>query len=332
MQIRTGIQPFNEYWINCLLNMVFSVITSAEPSYMAATYLNDYDYEVGVWETEPSETNTEGNRTIHNHLILNQMQDFLEKYIHGKFSYQPISFRDDEHCLDIIKGHVRQKEFVLVGVDVFYWVPGSFGYGQNHWNHHSFINGYDDEKKVFYIFDEDINGYVEQEIPEERFLLALNKAIIEPHGFIIKPPEHIPPFTFSINDVVKNAEKLINQISTMQIGPFWILTDNDFNTGIQQGVIIVLIYQVMHRHYANELLFRVVLNKYCDTDTISSLVRISKELQNGWSTVKSQMLKVYKSETDRRKILDDVNELVKHLFLKEVEMWNKVVDRLRDTT
>ena len=323
MRVDSGIIPFKDYWLNCYYNMVFSLLISAEPSYIAAAYLNDYHYEAAEWGIEKKD-----GITYYNHLQLEPMRKFLKNGVYGVFTFIPVSFRDDRHCLDIIKSHIRQKELLQIGVHLFYWLPGSFNFGVNHWYHYSFINGFDEEKKIFYAFDEDASGYDEHAIPEERFLTAVQNSTIMPHGNIIKLQNPVPPYKFSIDDVVLNAKKIIAEINMMDMSPFWILTDDDFDANRRRDVSTVHIFQITNRHKANEFLFKKILYEYCDSNITTDLVQLSRELQNGWSIIKSQMIRVYKSKAGRKQRLDAINDNMKRLFAKEIKMWNKVVENI----
>ncbi|HEX2944452.1 MAG TPA: hypothetical protein VHT96_00675 [Clostridia bacterium] len=315
MLVSLGLKPFSEYWITCYYNKILSIFTSIDPSYRYAAYMNDYHYDIHDWN--------------YNHLQLRPMIEFVEKYIQGVFTYLPIYFREEGTGLDVIKDHIRQKEIVQVGVDLFYWLPSSINFGVNHWYHTSMINGFDDEKKVFYVFDDDNFGYAEQEIPEERFLLATNNCTLKSHGDILKITGDLRPYVFSSNDVVRNAKRLIDEIGAMKMEPFWLLSEEQFNTGEMRDTIAVHIFQISKRHYANGFLFQNLLNEYCDSDIICSLVDRSKKLQKNWLIVRSKVLLVHNTKTDRSKKLSAVNEICKRLFYEEMEMWNFLIDNIK---
>jgi hypothetical protein len=324
MMVSLGFKPFNDYWITCYYNKIFTILTSIDSSYKLAAYLNDYHYDVQLWGA----TN-EKNAPLYNHLVQQPFKMFKEQYLQGLFIYQPIRFREEENFLDILKNHIRQKEIVQVGIDLFYWLPDSMNFGVNHWNHTAVLNGYDDEKKVFYAFDADNSGFDEQEIPEDRFLLAIKSCVLDTHGDILKLADQFHPYQFSLSDVVINAKRLIDEISTMNTDSFWLLTDDDFDKGRRRDIIAIQIFQIASRHIGNGLLFQRVLNEYCDNDIIENLVQRSKKLQDGWLIARSKLLIIYRSKTDRWKQLASLNEDIKCLFNDELEMWDSVIKNIK---
>ncbi len=324
MLVRLGLKPFNDYWITCYYNKILTILTSIEPSYKISPYLNDYHYDVQLWGTAGPDENS----TLFNHLCLQPMRMFREQYLQGIFTYQPLHFRDEENCLEILKTLILQKEIIQVGVDLFYWLPNSMSFGVNHWHHTAVIDGFDDEKKVFYAFDEDNSGYDAHEIPEERFLSAIKNCNLDPHGDILKIASPIRPYILSINDVVSNAKRLVEELSTMKTDPFWLLADEDFDKSRRRDVIAIHLYQISNRHKANGILFRLKLNEYCDSELINQLVQRSGKLQNGWLIVRSQLLIVYKLKTDRSRKIADVNDACKRLFSEEIEMWDTLIENI----
>lgn len=48
-----GIVPFKEFYMNCILNNYFEVLTYLHPSYKTAAYLNSYTYYIRDFYQEP---------------------------------------------------------------------------------------------------------------------------------------------------------------------------------------------------------------------------------------------------------------------------------------
>ena len=175
MNIDLGIKPFSDFWINCIFNVQMSILNTLEPSYKYAAYLNDYRYS--IFETLAD------NDVVTWFLGINYVEEVVPKYIDKCFTNENLSLQNDPCCLEKIKNYVRQKKYVAVGVDLFYLIPQSFFWGKYHWRHYSLLNGFDDEKKVFYVFDEDLSGYTCCEVPGGKALWSHQICQVDPRCF-----------------------------------------------------------------------------------------------------------------------------------------------------
>lgn len=313
MKYSLGIKPFKEYWLNCSYNAIFSLLTSVEPSYRLAAFQNDYSYKISE--------DRESIKTIFNFLALQPMIEFKNEMNVLFCSSQPINFKYDKNYCDLLKELIRNKELVQVGVDLFYWIPDSICWNKHHWSHYSLIDGFDDEKKVFYVLDENINGFDIHEIPEERFLIAIHSSPIEPHGYKNRLFDNIPPYKFSIENVINNAKRLRDGLRTIKFDPLWKLKDDDYNKGYMMDLFSMHLFQIMNRHIANRFLFQAVQKEVHGTVIPDSIEQYCQDLYNGWKTLRNILVKMYFSD-GRDLIIIDINERCKNLFLKEFEMWD----------
>lgn len=314
MKFSLGLKPFKDYWLNCNFNTIFSVLTSSEPTYKLAAYLNDYSYEI-------DELNTPSN-TKFNCLILKPMLKFREEHLSYLFSPpRPLNFKYNKGYIDFLKDLIRKEELVTIGVDLFYWIPNSICWNRHHWEHYSLINGFDDERKVFYVLDENNSGYNEFEVPEERLLTAVQNSPLEPHGHVQGKINHIEQFKLDIKDVIYNAVRLKEELKTIKYGTLWQLSDQDFDEGHMSDLISMYIFQVANRHLANQLLLKALHKEIQNNEIINSLIQYSQDLQDGWVLVKNKMVKLYFTK-DRKPFIEDINLKCKSLFNKEYEMWD----------
>lgn len=317
MNISLNFEPFKPFWMNCKFNMLFSVLTTLEPSYNQAALLNDYSYIAFVKETP--------NYTKYNELTINPMVKYGEEYINMLFIEQKqLNFESKEQCFSILEKLVKKKEIILVGVDLFYWIPNSVCWDKHHWEHYSFINGYNDRKKVFYVFDENFNGYNEFEVPEDRLIRAVTSCPLEPHAFTLKLSKDIERFELSISEVKNNAERIINEINEIIPIVFWELSEKDFIEGHMCDLISTQIFQIVNRHIANQILMQELEDEIHNSLISNSLVKYCMELQEGWNIVKNKVIKIYFSN-DKKLLINDINKKCKMLFLKEIDMWEMLL-------
>ncbi len=318
MNYSVGIVPFKDYWLNCSFNMMFSIFISAEPSFRLAAYLNDYSYLISEIET-PSGTN------IH-YPTLHPMKNFEKKYLNQNIlTKQPINFKYDQNYIGFLKDLITKRTLLAIGVDLFYWIPNSVCWGKHHWEHYSFINGFDDEKKLFYVLDESTSGYNEHDIPEERLYASVKNSPLDPHGYIYKFLDEIGPFKFSLSEVISNAQRLSNELKQIRIKTLLQLSGEDLAAGHMCDLMSMYLHQIVNRHKANQFLFQTLYKKnMINMEAADILIRCSKALQDGWLIVKNLLVKAYIIKNKNSELIY-INESCKDLFFKEFEMWNKFI-------
>lgn len=320
MNFSLELKPFKDFWINCTFNMKYSILISIEPSFKYSPYLNNYIYKVLEKETP---TKTKLNYLKLWPLSISENDAF--------FSDEAINFKHENNYLNIIKMLVNRGNIVFIGVDLFYWIPNSLCWNKYHWNHYSLINGYNDEKKVFYVLDENYKGFDENEIPEEQFCLAINNSPLNPHGFICKVSNNIEPFKLSLDDVVANSKKLIDNLNKLKNNSLFELSDRDFKEGHYMDLFASYLSQIENRHKANRLLFCTLKDEKLITNNelIDELIKYTIELYNGWVIVKSKFVKAYFSDDNQSAIMQ-INQMCDSLFCKEQEMWKKLLNYIKN--
>lgn len=307
-------KPFNLFWINCVFNMMFSLLTSLERSYLSAALLNDYSYVVYDMKT-PNETNYKS-------LELRPMVKHGSEYRNLLFSEnKPLNYKCGDNYFNILKGLIEEDNIVLLGVDLFYWIPNSVCWNKHHWGHYSLINGCDDEKRMLYVFDENVYGYNEFEIPEDRLIKAISNFQNEPHVNIYKLSENIGRFELPISEAKDNAQRIISEIIEIMPMIFWDLCEKDFIEGHMCDLISMRIFQIVNRHIANQLLMQELGDDILSPAIRSSLIKYCIELQEGWAVVKKRLIRIYFSKYEKSALIN-LNEKCKLLFLKEIDMWN----------
>ena len=314
MDIRLNFKPFNLFWMDCQFNTLFSILTSMDKSYRAAALLNDYSYAVkqeqtpnDIWYNEVFVVNTVNNGDV-----------FKEKF----FPQQTcLNFKHDEDYIGLIKNFIKNNDAVMVGVDLFYWIPNSVCWNKHHWEHYAYINGFNDEKGVFYVFDENFYGFGEFEVPQDRMMKAIEGFPLEPHAIVYKLCNSIDKYELAVSEVRDNARRLIEEINEIMPLDFWILSEKDFTEGHMCDFISTHIFQIINRHIANQLLINELEDEISNLQFKSELEKYCIELQDGWNQVKTKLVKIYYSK-NRESMLHNLNIKCKDLFLKEIDMWN----------
>lgn len=314
MELKLDYTPFKTFWINCAYNTLFSLLTSFESSYKYAALLNDYSYLINEMQTP--------NETKYISLAVKPIAKYYDLYHNMLYSEQkPFNFNHGDNYFDILKELIQENKIILIGVDLFYWVPNSVCWNKHHWDHYSFINGFNDEKRVLYVFDDNFNGFDEFEVPEERLIKAIKHYPKKPSGYICKISKNIERFELSIHEVKDNARRLIYEISKKLTVTFWDLHEKDFIEGHMCDLICTQIFQIVNRHIANQMLIQEFDDRISNPAYGNLLLKYCKELQDGWTIVKNKLVKIYLSEY-KKSLISDLNEKCRYLLLKEIDMWN----------
>ena len=317
MRLRQNFKPFKLFWIDCQFNTLVSMLISVEPSYQPAPLLNSYSYLVGEEQTP--------NMTKYNYLCVKPTAQYWDKYKKVLYAQRkPLDFKDKLHCVDIVKRLVKRNKVVVVGVDLFYWIPNSICWKKHHWTHYSFVNGFDNKKRVFYVFDESFSGYNEFEIPEDRFITAIMNCQDSPHGYMFKLAKRIEKFQFNFSEVKENAKRIVDEINKIIPLTLWELSEEDFNGGHMCDLLSTQIFQIINRQIANQLLFEE-LDEVLSLPVRSVLSQYCRELQEEWTLVKNKLVRIYFSD-NRESLICDINKACTSLLLKEIDMWKMLLN------
>ncbi len=329
--------PFSDFWQNCQLNNVFSVLISVEPSYRHAAYLNDYSYYI----SENSIDNYSSARFLNLDYI-----GGIKKYIEDILIYKKVLdqdnrwskviniekyyFNNNERFIEEIQEKIKNGQVISVGVNLFYWIKGSISYNQYHYNHYALITGYDDDKLQYNTFDDDLFGYKSHMIPEEQFRIAfLNSDCKEPPAYLISVCEDIQPYKLSVYDVTTGARRVMDSISKLNTDNIWGIcaAPNKFGEAVDNCVINA--NRIVNRHQGNKLLFESLysLGVVKNTDIIGKYICTENELIEGWIEVKN-LITLCKFSEKNCLPLEKLYELNKRLFDKEFSLWYNVVDVL----
>lgn len=329
-------QPFSYFWQNCQLNNVLSVLTSLEPSYKLAAFLNDYNYTM-------IKTPIDEDTFVYS-LDLNY-KDGIKKYIEDILIYKKTIlpdqdnkwqkilkideyyFKNNSMFLEEVQKLIKNNKAVSVGVNLFYWVEGSISYEKYQYNHYALITGYDDKKLEYYTFDDDLYSYKSHVIPDERFRIAFSNSVFkEPPAFVVTVCENIEPYKLNINDVVNCANAIKENITSIDISDFWTIhfsSADKFSEAADNCIIKA--NRISNRHIGNKLLFEALytLGIVKNKAVTDKYIKIEDELIEGWIEVKN-IIAMCKYSGKNHLSTETLNKLNKRLLEKEYIMWNEL--------
>lgn len=316
MRYDVGIKPFTEFWVDCKCNLIYSILTTLDDSNKMYAYINSYSYSI-------LKKQSKGNEPFLN-LELNFEQNLFD-YIFINKNY--LSARSNENYLDQLKDLVKQKKYVLIGVDLFYWIPNSICWNKHHWYHYSFLNGFDDYTKDYFVLDENMKGYSEFIIPESRLNTAMQESTIKHDIKFYDINQNISKPIIGVDDLVKNSENIVKSINEIN-DDFWLMSEFDYDICYFQDLNAMNLFKIENRHKANYSLFSE-LHKMglLNGNTSLELQSICLELIYKWQLSKSQLIKSYYGKNRTEKILK-LNRNIRGLLNLEKSMWEKLVSSL----
>lgn len=317
MKLSMERKPFNEFWMNCMLNQAFSIAVSEEPSYRDAAYLNIYRYY--PWEAATDKDFR--YPTIDTLYYLDNPAKFplsqVIRYI------EPGHFRSKDTVLEEIKDMLKGGRNMSLNVDLYDWLPGSMAWKKFHWYHYSLFNGYDEERGTFYVIDDTLAGYEEHEVPSERLLKAygnaeynVNPNYMGPAYYVYNLQDRIQPYELKLSEVVDNAERLVKEIGAFSIEGMWNVDSDPEKKQAHLTYGLVGVNIICNRHIANTSLLRSLKEKNLIDETLHrSLSEQLDDVRGGWDLVKERFVT---GDFERDRELEFANGL----FAKEKAFWS----------
>jgi len=317
MKLSMERKPFNEFWMNCMLNQAFSIAVSEEPSYKDAAYLNIYRYY--PWEAATDKDFR--YPTIDTLYYLDNPAKFplsqVIRYI------EPGHFRSKDTVLEEIKDMLKGGRNMSLNVDLYDWLPGSMAWKKFHWYHYSLFNGYDEERGTFYVIDDTLAGYEEHEVPSERLLKAygnaeynVNPNYMGPAYYVYNLQDRIQPYELKLSEVVDNAERLVKELGAFSIEGMWNVDSDPEKKQAHLTYGLVGVNIICNRHIANTSLLRSLKEKGLINEPLHrSLSGQLDEVRGGWDLLKDRFVT---GDFERAREL----EFASGLFAKEKAFWS----------
>lgn len=316
MIYKHDITGFNEFWLDCDTEMMFSLLVSYNSLYKNIAYQNDYHYSI-VRSQTPHDIYFNEVRLIPD---ISYLREKTFKIL------AQITNSDTENNLTLIKKSLIEGHYVMIGVDLFEWVRENMCYHNLHVEHYTLLNGYNDEKNTFYTMETDNEMYREFEVSESMLIGAMEMMETLKYQVVVFDflPQLIEDKLFNLSHVRKNAKKIIKSIKPLLKQKFWIFSPEDYKGMFYRDMTVMYLLQINCRAKANRLLFRYL----CKKEKISQEYNIeAKELEKGWIGVHHSISKLY-FKKDAVEQMYQQNNKIHCLFLKELNLWKRF---LRDS-
>lgn len=305
------IEAFNEFWLDCDTEMLFSLLVSKNDRYRILAYRNDY-YYIALRACTPNRIYFEEMRSVQDISFLqNNFVHYVEKQRDMDLERNLVSIKRS-----LIKGH-----YVLAAVDLYAWIEENMCYQNHHVEHYALLHGYDDKKNLFYTMETDNERYREFLVSEQKLSEAMSMASTLQYQVVIFELEEKlqgqPLYTWK--DLRGNAKKIIRSIKPLLRKKFWLFSPKDFRNLFYRDMTVMYLMQINCRMKANRRLFAYLHEKEGFNEDFSEK---AEGLEMGWRDVRRSISKLYFKE-NAYECMEIQNEKIYNLLLEEKEMWEK---------
>ena len=127
MNYKIPIIPYNEFWLDCDTETLYSIIYSMNQKYKVHFYENNYTYDLLRVPSPSGEFF--GEIRLHQQFIelREKVLDIVEKR----------RFNNVTNAIDTIKKWIENGYLVQAGVDLYYWIEGNCCYNKHHVEHYT---------------------------------------------------------------------------------------------------------------------------------------------------------------------------------------------------
>ncbi|MFC9774154.1 hypothetical protein [Paenibacillus chitinolyticus] len=322
--VGTDIKPFNEFWMNCKYNALFSIASYYDPNNKYASYVNHYSFEHTNNYKDPSFK-----------LPIIKHAEFSEMLPNFTYSIENCHFENEENFLEELKQMIRQGQLVFLSVNLYSWIPGSFCYQRYHWSHFSLIKGYDEVNNCYLVLDDDMNGYNEFVVSEDTVVKCFRSSdyFTDRENWpypIVKLQLHQPllPYEVTLQTVQDHARRLVLDIEQFTIDDLWKFDEESELLSNHLDYSVIGVEYFYNRHIANVKLFKHLhKHKKINDELFETMLHHAKNLENGWQTIRNNLMKVKaKLKKSRNVPRDSIIAEAKLLFENEKLMWQLLVE------
>jgi hypothetical protein len=305
MKHSVDLKPFSDFWINCNVNISLSILAFTEPSYRILGAINAYNYDFT------------GEYCWWRHINL-----FYDGYFYKNIdflNYNKVILNESDFDKQI-KEFINNNKYIKMPLDLYYWMPNSFGWQRMHASHYQLITGYDDEKRVFYSYTDDFYGFGEKEIPYERF----NKALLIDElaeTTEITVDHNIKKFDYNSDLIINYAEIIMGNINYLSYTNYW-CSYNEEHTFLRA----IETYKIFERQKANIALLNDMKRRgYINENKYKILIEKVNNLKYKWGIIKSVFLKCFLGKKVPNYV--KMNNLIWEAFEYEYEFWDMFIKK-----
>ena len=273
MKHSVSAKPYTEYWMNCVLSLMVSLVSSYSPQCADAAVMNHYEYI------------NFGNSIWWKLLEVQYSPDFY-KELSSRIELRPLDKIEEDELVPMIKSYVDSDRLLMLTTDAYHLIKNSLHYHSTHMPHGWLFNGYDDQTGSFYIFSDNIGGFGENEVTAQDFELAIiPETYTQAYELVLDRREFA--YRLTLDEVRTNAAKINKSIAKLSDCNFWKCHSVEYTEDRCFDMS-----KLIGRQHANAVLFA----RLCECGLIDEALRRemterSGALELGWSSVRGIFLK-----------------------------------------
>jgi hypothetical protein len=317
--MKHDIKPFKDFSFSCFSAILFTLINYVEPENKISIYANNYVYEKRL-NTHPDTESKFISLCVKSDITL------LESVLLQDKKTINVKTLGEGSILEKIIELLDEGKIVLVEIDLYYGICDNLHYHKNHLFHMLMVNGYDEKKQIFYVFDTGNKGYKEYEMSFGH----LENAIISATGKLnfYTLGRETKKFDYGRDFFVMNAASIIESIQAIAktIDSVWnIQSFNIREIEYFRDKVLPNLYGMKHRQRANKKLIYYMDEKYEmeEANTIGDSFQYLEEEFGHYELMLGKMCRdgslLAHIEEFRTKILA--------LLMEECEVWKKFIEQ-----
>lgn len=318
VQMTSLIKAYNEHYMNCYLNNLFSIVCSKNSELKLLSYNNDFNY------------------TIQSHNKFRYLQfDYSDnfylliyKLIFGNNAFTQfdifslplgVESKVKSENLNEINMHLSNGNVVFLLIDLYDLNNGNIFYKKMHRNHYLLIIGYDYISKEYITLDEGNKGYCEYRICIDDIKILMNNAEKKVYYCTLSSIGNcLPKDIVSIEKIKNNAIRIKNQLMFI-LDSFSILTKPvNYN---EYCYLLIFIQRCFNRHVSNKHLINHI-RKEIITNTLEKIIEQNRVLISGWYNLRARLLK--NSALGLEMPYELIFDKMKKLIYDEIIFWDSL--------
>lgn len=313
--VRREIKPFNEFWINCESTMLHSLLITLDEKYRILAYINNYCYEHLRFPTP-------NHKWVDEVRVKTEISEMFQLVLKNG---RKMCWNDYFSALEDIKNFLRQGKIVMVGVDLYYWIPLNMCYKKHHVDHYAIINGFDEDRDIFFVMDTDNVKYKEFELSAENVANAIAHCDLYFDALVydLCDKNELELNMVGKKELIWRAKKIIKSLRPLIQKYFWLMEKEDYESGFYRDMCVMYIVQINCRMKANRLLFDYLINESEITDLVS-VREESYRLEMNWVNIKNKVSKAYFMENPVVEMAK-LGEQMMGMFEREKQMWKEFI-------
>lgn len=319
------IKPFDEFWYNCYINNIISILRSQNNSYHNLMYINDYQYSIHTFEN-----NADAYFAI-DFLTSKRTAGYL-----NNLSMKERYYKNKKIFMEEINDKVMAGMLIAPKVDLFFWNKTGIGYKTWKSYHYSLLIGFNSSNSEYQALEDDKNSNFvkisEKKEDLEKAILSVQEWAGNGADYVeISINNEMQDYYFKVEDLIVNIELTCTSIADVLKADFFAFTKNLDQIPECTEFQAISIAKVITKMKVNRILLQKLLDhKIITRSMFEKNDLIFEELCKSYTIIRNVLLKskfISVMEFRDKKSLK-LNIRIKDNLTKEYCLWNELKDEI----